>query len=76
MKQIVGKNHFMRQWIFSTLLAAAVIGGAGFWSPAPPSRIETAEIDFARLNRQAVFAMESLQASQASRLAPQRVAEF
>jgi len=66
----------MRQRIFSTLLAVVVIGGAAFWSPAAQMRSETGQIDFASLNREAIFAMESLQARQARRLAPQRAAEI
>ena len=76
MKKIVGKNRFMRQRIFSTLLAAAVISGAAFWSPTAQMRSETGQIDFASLNREATFAMESLQTLQARRLAPLRAAEF
>jgi hypothetical protein len=76
MKNIVSKNHFMWQQIFSTLLAVAVIGGAAFWNPAEQMRSETVQIDFASLNREAALAMESLQVSQARRLAAGQAAEF
>ena len=76
MKNVVSKNRFMWQQIFSALLAVAVIGGAAFWNPAEPMRSETIQIDFASLNREAALAMESLQVSQARRLAAGQAAEF
>ena len=76
MKNIVSKNRFMWQQIFSVLLAVALIGGAAFWNPAKQMRGEAVQIDFASLNREATFAMESLQVSQARRLATGQLAEF
>jgi hypothetical protein len=76
MKNIVSKNHFMWQQIFSALLAVAVIGGAAFWYPAEQKRSETVQIDFVSLNREATFAMQSLQVSQARRLATGQATEL
>jgi hypothetical protein len=65
----------MRSHIFSGLLVAILIGGVAFWSPAVEVRAEADPIDFASLNKQATFAMESLQVSQERRMALKQVVE-
>ena len=66
----------MRAQIFSCLIVGAAAIGAAFWTPVAEVRDEPTPIDFSNLNSQANAALETLRASQESRLALLQTAEF
>ncbi len=63
----------MKANIFPILVAIIMIGGAILSSPSAVRVSEAHQFDFAGLHDQAAFALQTLQVSQARRLAAQQI---